>query len=63
MIGPLETVTAPTRAEAMIQVGLECAGCTFDELAAQARSGRFESLHARMAWVAIGMYDDKTTTR
>ena len=30
------------------------AGCTYDELAAQARTGRFDSIRARMAWVAIG---------
>ncbi len=29
-------------------------GCTFDELAAQARTGEFESTIARRAWVAIG---------
>lgn len=37
---------------------LERAGCTFDELADQARSGDFNSIQARLAWVAIGdLYD------
>jgi len=31
------------------------AGCaSFEELAAQARTGRFSSTKARMAWVAVG---------
>ncbi|WP_231973853.1 MULTISPECIES: hypothetical protein [unclassified Mycobacterium] len=34
---------------------LRRAGCnSFDELAAQARTGRFKSMRARLAWVAIG---------
>ncbi|MBF6189401.1 hypothetical protein [Nocardia farcinica] len=39
-----------------INNALAAAGCTFDELAAQARSGRFDSLLSRMAWAAIGRY-------
>lgn len=33
---------------------LDRAGLTFDQLADQARTGRFESVRARLAWVAIG---------
>lgn len=29
-------------------------GYTYDQLAEQARTGRFESFKARLAWVAIG---------
>lgn len=29
-------------------------GFTFDQLAEQARTGQFESVRARLAWVAIG---------
>lgn len=29
-------------------------GFTYDQLAAQARLGRFETFQARLAWVAIG---------
>lgn len=32
-----------------------CSGYTLAELAEQARGNRFESLTARMAWVAIGL--------
>jgi hypothetical protein len=43
---------------AAIAGALERAGCTFDELADQARSGDFNSIQARLAWVAIGdLYD------
>lgn len=30
------------------------AHCSFDELANQARTGNFDSIQARLAWVAIG---------
>lgn len=34
------------------------AGCSFPELARQASTGNFESMRARLAWVAIGdLYD------
>ena len=29
-------------------------GCTYDQLAEQARTGNFKSFKARLAWVAIG---------
>lgn len=29
-------------------------GCTYDQLAEQARTGRFKSFQARLAWVAVG---------
>jgi hypothetical protein len=40
--------------EAAIRNALREAGCTFDQLAEQARTSQFESLRARLAWVAIG---------
>jgi hypothetical protein len=33
---------------------LEHCGLTWDELEAQGRSGDFESVSARIAWVAVG---------
>lgn len=33
---------------------LERSGLSFEELAEQARTGYFETVRARMAWVAIG---------
>lgn len=33
---------------------LDRAGCTYEQLAEQAKSGHFESIRARLAWVAIG---------
>lgn len=49
-------VEVATRADlrAAIEHALNRAGCTFDELAEQARTGNFDSIHARLAWVAIG---------
>jgi hypothetical protein len=47
----------PSEAELQraVKRALDQAGCkSFDELAEQARSGRFTSSRARMAWVAIG---------
>ena len=43
-----------TDLEEAIKNALEHAGLTFDELAAQAQAGDFESTRARLAWVAIG---------
>lgn len=40
--------------DAAVAHALERAGCTVDELLAQARSGRFTSIRARLAWVAVG---------
>jgi hypothetical protein len=37
-----------------VKNALDRAGCTFDELAQQARAGNFSSIRARLAWVAIG---------
>lgn len=39
---------------AAVQSALDRCGCTFSELALQAKAGRFRSLDARLAWVAIG---------
>lgn len=40
--------------EIAVQNALGRADLTFDELADQARTGDFESVRARLAWVAIG---------
>lgn len=48
---------APATADdlkAAVASALARAGCTFGELAEQARTGDFTSLRARLAWVAIG---------
>jgi len=37
-----------------IENALRRAGCTFDELAEQARTGCYSSTRARLAWMAIG---------
>jgi hypothetical protein len=37
-----------------VKRALDRCGLTFSELEAQARTGRFETLEARRAWVAIG---------
>jgi hypothetical protein len=37
-----------------VKRALDRAGLTFDQLQEQARTGRFSSVQARMAWVAIG---------
>jgi hypothetical protein len=47
-------VATPDDLRAAINNALDRAGCTFDELAAQAKKGRFDSMRARLAWVAIG---------
>jgi len=39
---------------AAVDNALARAGCTFDELAAQAKTGHFDSMRARLAWVASG---------
>ncbi len=39
---------------AAVDRALSRSGYTFSELAEQARTGRFESVRARLAWVAIG---------
>ncbi|WP_280448436.1 hypothetical protein [Nocardia brasiliensis] len=53
---PDETVIELTQADikASVDNALRRVGCTFDELAKQARTGDFQSLRARLAWVAIG---------
>ncbi|ORW03271.1 hypothetical protein [Mycobacterium kyorinense] len=47
-------VATPNDLRAAIDHALARAGCTFDELAEQAKTGHFESMRARLAWVAIG---------
>lgn len=49
-------VEVATRADlrAAIRHALDRAGCSFDELATQAKTGHFSSMRARAAWVAIG---------
>ena len=39
---------------AAISNALKRAGCSFDELAEQARTGQYSSTRARLAWMAIG---------
>jgi hypothetical protein len=47
-------VATPDDLRAAIDHALARAGCTFDELAEQAKTGHFDSMRARLAWVAIG---------
>jgi len=51
-----EDVMVATSADlhAAVKNALERAGCTFEELAHQAQTGQFNSIQARLAWVAIG---------
>lgn len=44
----------PADLRVAVRRALRRADCSFDELAAQARSGHFNSMRARAAWVAIG---------
>jgi hypothetical protein len=37
-----------------VKHALDRAGLTFDQLAEQARTGRFDSVRAQLAWVAVG---------
>jgi len=48
------TRAEPADLDAAVKHALERAGCTLDELLAQAKSGHFDSLRARLAWVAVG---------
>jgi hypothetical protein len=47
-------IATPADLQAAIDHALARAGCTFDELAEQAKTGCFKSMRARLAWVAIG---------
>lgn len=49
-------IAGPEDTEKAIRNALSRAGCTFDELAEQARTGRFRSTRAKLAWMAIGGY-------
>lgn len=41
-----------------VQRALARSGCTFDQLAEQAKTGHFDSVRARMAWVTIADLKD-----
>ncbi len=53
--GPV-LIAGPEDTKVAIANALRRADCTFDELAQQAATGRFDSLRARLAWIAIGGY-------
>jgi hypothetical protein len=55
-----ETVIEATDADlhAAIAGALERAACTWDELVTQGQSGRFDSIRARLAWIAISDLGD-----
>ncbi|WP_176358180.1 hypothetical protein [Mycobacterium persicum] len=40
--------------DAVVEHTLASLGLSFDELAEQARSGHFDSIEGRLAWLAIG---------
>jgi hypothetical protein len=56
IIEPDNTVVVANAADLQSAVdnALRRAGCSFEELAQQARTGNFDSIQARLAWVAIG---------
>ncbi len=56
VLEPDDTVIVATAEDLTIAIenALRRAGCTFDELAEQARDGYFDSLRARLAWSAVG---------
>jgi hypothetical protein len=56
VIGPDAEVLVASRDDLKIAISnaLRRAGCTFDELAEQARTGNYSSTRARLAWMAIG---------
>jgi hypothetical protein len=47
-------VATPADLRVAVKRALKRADCSFEELAAQAKSGHFDSMRARAAWVAIG---------
>jgi hypothetical protein len=47
-------VVSPQDVDAVVDHTLRGLGLSFDDLAAQARSGHFDSIEARLAWLAIG---------
>lgn len=47
-------VATGTDLRTAVENALARLGCTFDELARQAETGEFDSIQARLAWVAIG---------
>lgn len=47
-------VASPADLRAAIRKAETRSGFTYDQLAAQARAGRFETFQARLSWVAIG---------
>lgn len=56
LIEPDDTVVVAKAADLRSAVAnaLSRAHCSFDDLATQARTGNFDSIQARLAWVAIG---------
>jgi hypothetical protein len=56
MVDRNSKVTEASEADlrAAVERALLRCGCTFSELALQAKAGRLKSLEARLAWVAIG---------
>jgi hypothetical protein len=53
---PDNTVVVASAADlqSAVENALRRAGCSFEELAQQAQTGNFDSIQARLAWVAIG---------
>lgn len=50
----VETATVEETRQAIRNALQRAGGITFDQLAEQARSGRYSSTKARLAWMAIG---------
>ncbi|UGT53362.1 hypothetical protein [Nocardia asteroides] len=46
----------PQDTQKAIRNALRRAGCTFEELAEQAKTGHFASTRAKLAWMAVGGY-------
>lgn len=47
-------VASPADLRESIRNAEKRSGFTYDQLAAQARAGRFETFRARLAWIAVG---------
>lgn len=57
------TVASPADLRAAIRNAEKRSGFTYDQLAEQARTGRYESFRARLAWVAVGGLRDLLDAR
>ena len=56
-------VASPADLRASITKAEQRSGFTYDQLAEQARGGRFKTFQARLAWVAVGGFRELLNAR